>query len=167
MSQRLVAFYAKASLTFAINYTSEATVRNSILTALQNDGWNVVNVNVVTGNLSLSPNECQITIQANIDNAYSDEYSRQRLTQILANVQMVTNYGVYTTSPYPMFSSVQVQLVVNNPVNDVTQTSQRAINDSNDPLKYTGLNDLLTGAGITAPLVIGGLLVFLVLYLRK
>lgn len=167
MALRLVALYALADLTLAFNYTSNTTIRNSILTALQNDGWNIVNVSVSSADSLASPNQYQINIQANVDNAYSDEYTRQRLTQILANVQMVTNYGVYTTSPYPMFSSVQVQIISNNPNNGITQISPQAVQDNNSFIKNTGLDGFLSGAGITTPLVIGGLLVFLVLYLRK
>lgn len=167
MSSRLVTIYATCGLTLSLAQVDQVFVKDQITQALFNDGWNVISVSV-TNNLSLtSPNTFQIIIQANVDNAYSDEYARQQAARVLSNLLMHTDYGVFNTLPYKMFSSVYVQIVTNRVQNSITETTPQNIADSENVVKNLGLDNFLTGAGFSSPIVLGLGLLLLIWYVKK
>lgn len=169
MANRYIKLYATCELTPAFNHADTSYIKAAIQTALYNEGFNFTNiaVNYSASSLSFS-NVFQVTIEGVADSIYSDEAIRQRLTQVISAIPVATNYLIFSTAPYPLFSAVSVQVIVSGKVTDTrTQINQSGVSDTQSAIKNLGLDNFLTGAGLTTPVVIGGLLVLTVLYLRK
>lgn len=168
MASRLVTIYATCELTPSFNHADTTFVKQEITKALNNDGWNINNVSVNYSASSLSfSNVFQVTIQANVDNQYSDEYTRQRASQIINAIPVRTNYGIYQTDYYPLFSSVQTRIVTNRVIDNITQITPSSVSDTQNAIKNLGVDNFLSSAGFTSPLVLGVLFVALFLYLKK
>jgi len=168
MADRLIILYATCELTPAFNHVDTTYIKSRVTNALLYEGFDLTDLSVNYSASSLSFSSVfQITIKGNASNAYSDEAIRSRIEQVINSLTVATNYGVYITAPYPLFSGVSVKIVSNNVRDSRTEISESNRQGSQNAISNLGLDNFLTGAGLTTPIVVGALAVLLVLYLRK
>ena len=166
--RKFIQIYATCELTPAFNHVSTSDIKNLVGDKLTAAGFEVTNLSVNYSASSLSfSNVFQLTLAAYVDNNASDEQTRQYTQSIIGQTQVATNYGLFQTSYYPLFSSVDAKLVTSRVTDSVTQINPSGISDSQSAIKNLGIDNLLTGVGFSSPIALAALAVFLVVYLKR
>jgi hypothetical protein len=165
MAQRLVTIQVTAKLNIGVYLSSTNYIQQMVFNALVSDGWQIVNISV---NAFLDT--YNITITANVDNAYNDGYVKTRCQQVLSGIVTRINYGVTTGADFNLFSSVVVYILTNVPIyQDATQAQnlQGFLYDQFGIDSQKLQKNFSLGLGIGTPVIIAGAVVLALIYLKR
>jgi hypothetical protein len=171
---RYISFNIQVKIPIGLYYASGEYAANAVRQALENGGFIVNNVNVISENVS---QWFYLTAVAQAESNISAENLRQYAANLISNHKSAVNYGLFTGTSYNTFEAVDVTVINEQSIpktinyNDIGQGGLLSnLTESLGLGKQTGDNvskEIATGLQISTPILIGAGVVFLLLYLKK